>query len=163
MLKVEGLTKIFNPGTINEKTALDDVSLHLKPGDFVTVIGGNGAGKSTLLNAVAGVYRPEMGSIYLDGKRLDRLAEHKRAKDLGRVFQDPLMGTAADMEIQENLALALRRGKRRGLGWGVTAREKVAFREKLATLGLGLEDRMSVKVRLLSGGQRQALPQQMDI
>ena len=157
MLKVEGLTKIFNPGTINEKTALDDVSLHLKPGDFVTVIGGNGAGKSTLLNAVAGVYRPEMGSIYLDGKRIDRLAEHKRAKDLGRVFQDPLMGTAADMEIQENLALALRRGKRRGLGWGVTAREKVAFREKLATLGLGLEDRMSVKVRLLSGGQRQAL------
>lgn len=157
MLKVTGLTKIFNPGTINEKTALEDVSLYLRPGDFVTVIGGNGAGKSTLLNCIAGVYRQEKGSIELDGLCIDNLAEHKRAKYLGRVFQDPLMGTAADMEIQENLALALRRGTFRGLGWGVTAREKVDFHEKLTSLGLGLEDRMSVKVRLLSGGQRQAL------
>lgn len=157
MLKITGLTKVFNPGTINEKTALDQVDLHLRPGDFVTVIGGNGAGKSTLLNCVAGVYRQEAGNILLDDQRLDRLPEHKRARHLGRVFQDPLMGTAADMEIQENLALAARRGSFRGLSWGVTQEEKAAFREKLATLGLGLEDRMSVKVRLLSGGQRQAL------
>ncbi len=157
MLKVTGLNKVFNPGTINEKTALDDVSLYLKPGDFVTVIGGNGAGKSTLLNCIAGVYRQEKGSIELDGLRIDNLPEHKRAKYLGRVFQDPLMGTAADMEIQENLALALRRGTFRSLSWGVTAKEKIEFRKQLASLGLGLEDRMSVKVRLLSGGQRQAL------
>ncbi len=157
MLTITNLTKVFNPGTINEKVALDDVSLHLKPGDFVTVIGGNGAGKSTLLNCVAGVYRQEHGSIVLDGVRLDRQPEYKRAKYLGRVFQDPLMGTAADMEIQENLALAFRRGKPRGLSWGVTAREKGRYREMLAELGLGLEDRMGVKVRLLSGGQRQAL------
>ncbi len=157
MLKITNLTKIFNPGTINEKTALDDISLHLLPGDFVTVIGGNGAGKSTLLNCVAGVYRQEMGSIVLDGQKLDRLPEHKRARYLGRVFQDPLMGTAADMEIQENLALAMRRGQKRGLSWNVSPKEKGEFRDKLATLGLGLEERMSVKVRLLSGGQRQAL------
>lgn len=157
MLKITGLTKVFNPGTVNEKIALDDVSLHLQKGDFVTVIGGNGAGKSTLLNCVAGVYRQERGSIALDGQKLDRLPEHRRAKFLGRVFQDPLMGTAADMEIQENLALARRRGRRRGLKWNVTAKEKADFHEKLASLGLGLEERMSVKVRLLSGGQRQAL------
>ncbi len=157
MLKVTGLNKIFNPGTINEKTALDDVSLYLRPGDFVTVIGGNGAGKSTLLNCIAGVYRQEQGTIELDGLRIDHLPEHKRAKYLGRVFQDPLMGTAADMEIQENLALALRRGTFRGLSWGVTAKEKIDFHKQLTSLGLGLEDRMSVKVRLLSGGQRQAL------
>ena len=157
MLKVDRLTKVFNPGTINEKLALDNVSLHLRPGDFVTVIGGNGAGKSTLLNCVAGVFRQEAGSIVLDGVGLDRLPEHKRAKYLGRVFQDPLMGTAADMEIEENLALANRRGKPRGLSWGVTARERAQFREKLAALELGLEDRMAVKVRLLYGGQRQAL------
>lgn len=157
MLNVDKVTKIFNPGTINEKLALDNVSLYLKPGDFVTVIGGNGAGKSTLLNCVAGVYRQEEGSIVLDGVRIDRLPEHKRAKYLGRVFQDPLMGTAADMEIQENLALAFRRGQRRGLSWGVTAREKARYKLQLEALGLGLEERMSVKVRLLSGGQRQAL------
>lgn len=157
MLKVTGLTKVFNPGTINEKRALDDVSLHLKPGDFVTVIGGNGAGKSTLLNCVAGVHRQEVGSITLDGQRIDRLSEHKRARYLGRVFQDPLMGTAADMEIEENLALAHRRGSVRTLRWGVTAKERADFHEQLAALGLGLEERMSVKVRLLSGGQRQAL------
>jgi putative ABC transport system ATP-binding protein len=157
MLKVTNLTKVFNPGTINEKTALDNVSLYLKPGDFVTVIGGNGAGKSTLLNCVAGVYRQDKGSIVLDGVPLDRMPEYRRAKYLGRVFQDPLMGTAADMEIQENLALALRRGQPRGLCWGVTAKERTRYREMLADLGLGLEDRMGVKVRLLSGGQRQAL------
>ncbi|HHT07601.1 MAG: ABC transporter ATP-binding protein [Christensenellales bacterium] len=157
MLEIKNLTKVFNPDTINEKLALDDVSLCLNPGDFVTLIGGNGAGKSTLLNCVAGVYRQEGGSITLDGQRLDRLSEHKRAKHLGRVFQDPLMGTAADMEIQENLALALRRGMRRTLRWGVTSEDKALFHERLAALGLGLEDRMSVKVRLLSGGQRQAL------
>jgi len=157
MLNITGLSKVFNPGTINEKLALDDVSLRLKPGDFVTVIGGNGAGKSTLLNCVAGVHRQEMGSIYLDGQRIDRLSEHKRAKYLGRVFQDPLMGTAADMEIQENLALARRRGSVRTLRWGVTGKEKQYFHEMLSSLGLGLEERMSVKVRLLSGGQRQAL------
>ncbi|NLW20379.1 MAG: ATP-binding cassette domain-containing protein [Clostridiales bacterium] len=157
MLEISGLSKVFNPGTINEKLALDDISLHLKPGDFVTVIGGNGAGKSTLLNCVAGVYRQERGSITLDGQRIDRLSEHRRARYLGRVFQDPLMGTAADMEIQENLALALRRGKVRSLRWGVTGKEKQGFHQQLASLGLGLEERMSVKVRLLSGGQRQAL------
>ena len=157
MLEISGLTKVFNPGTINEKIALDQVDLHLRPGDFVSVIGGNGAGKSTLLNCVAGVYRQEAGSILLDGQRLDRLPEHKRARHLGRVFQDPLMGTAADMEIQENLALAARRGSFRGLAWGVTAAEKADFHTRLASLGLGLEERMSVKVRLLSGGQRQAL------
>ena len=157
MLEIKNLTKVFNPDTINEKLALDDVSLCLNPGDFVTLIGGNGAGKSTLLNCVAGVYRQEGGSITLDGQRLDRLSEHKRAKHLGRVFQDPLMGTAADMEIQENLALALRRGMRRTLRWGVTSEDKALFHERLAP-GLGLEDRMSVKVRLFSGGQRQAYP-----
>ena len=157
MLRAENLTKVFNPGTINEKLALDNVSLTLKPGDFVTVIGGNGAGKSTLLNCVAGVYRQESGSIWINGTRIDRLPEHRRAKYLGRVFQDPLMGTAADMEIQENLALAFRRGKRRGLRWGVTAKEKKRYIEQLTALGLGLEERMGVKVRLLSGGQRQAL------
>ena len=157
MLKIERLSKIFNPGTINERLALDDISLHIRPGDFVTVIGGNGAGKSTLLNVVAGVYRQEAGSIHLDGMRIDKLPEHKRAKYLGRVFQDPLMGTAADMELEENLALARRRGKRRGLSWGVNAKEKAWFYEQLSSLELGLEERMSVKVRLLSGGQRQAL------
>ncbi|HSK67703.1 MAG TPA: ATP-binding cassette domain-containing protein, partial [Candidatus Limnocylindria bacterium] len=128
MLRVTNLTKVFNPGTINEKVALDDVSLYLAPGDFVTVIGGNGAGKSTLLNCVAGVYRQEKGSIVLDGVTLDRMPEYRRAKYLGRVFQDPLMGTAADMEIQENLALAQRRGTPRGLAWGVTAKEKARYR-----------------------------------
>ena len=157
MLNVEHLSKTFNLGTVNEKLALDDVSLHLKPGDFVSVIGGNGAGKSTLLNCVAGVFRQDQGSIQVDGVALDRLPEYKRAKHLGRVFQDPLMGTAADMEIEENLALAFRRGRKRGLKWGVTGPERKQYKELLSSLGLGLEDRMSQKVRLLSGGQRQAL------
>ena len=157
MLEIKNLTKVFNPDTINEKLALDDVSLCLNPGDFVTLIGGNGAGKSTLLNCVAGVYRQEGGSITLDGQRLDRLSEHKRAKHLGRVFQDPLMGTAADMEIQENLALAALRGKPRGLAWGVSAQDKALFHQRLAELDLDLQDRMATKVRMLSGGQRQAL------
>ncbi|NLG58363.1 MAG: ATP-binding cassette domain-containing protein [Clostridiales bacterium] len=157
MLTVDHLSKTFNPGTVNEKLALDDVSLHLAPGDFVTVIGGNGAGKSTLLNCVAGVYRQDRGNIRVNGTVLDRLPEYKRAKHLGRVFQDPLMGTAADMEIEENLALASRRGKRRTLAWGVKPQERERYHELLKSLGLGLEDRMSQKVRLLSGGQRQAL------
>ncbi|NLO13795.1 MAG: ATP-binding cassette domain-containing protein [Clostridiales bacterium] len=157
MLNVDHLSKTFNPGTVNEKLALDDVCLHLAPGDFATVIGGNGAGKSTLLNCVAGVYRQDQGSIRVNGMMLDRLPEYKRARHLGRVFQDPLMGTAADMEIEENLALALRRGKRRTLAWGVTPQERERYHGMLKSLGLGLEDRMSQKVGLLSGGQRQAL------
>ena len=157
MLDLSHVSKTFNPGTINEKIALRDLSLHLNPGDFVTVIGGNGAGKSTLLNAVAGVWPVDSGSITLDGQDLTALPEHKRAENIGRVFQDPMMGTAPDMQLEENLALALRRGQRRGLRWGVTAAEREEYREKLKDLGLGLEDRMSVKVGLLSGGQRQAL------
>ena len=157
MLQVEKLTKIFNPGTVNEKKALDGVSLHLAPGDFVTVIGGNGAGKSTLLNSVAGVFAVDGGRILLEGKDVTRLSEHKRASDLGRVFQDPMMGTASDMNIEENLALACRRGQRRGLRWGVTAAERARYKELLRELDLGLEDRLTDKVGLLSGGQRQAL------
>ena len=157
MLNIVSLSKMFNRGTINEKLALDQVSLHLYPGDFVTVIGGNGSGKSTLLNCIAGVVRQEKGSISIDGVNIDRLPEHKRARYLGRVFQDPLMGTAADMEIQENLALAARRGNPRGLSWGVTKEERAEFKQILMGLGLELEDRMTVKVGLLSGGQRQAL------
>ncbi len=157
MLKLEHLHKTFNIGTVNEKTALQDLSLHLLPGDFVTVIGGNGAGKSTLLNAVAGVWPVDSGRILLDGHDITALPEHKRASLIGRVFQDPMMSTAPNMQLEENLALALRRGKRRGLGWGVTKDERELFREKLKTLGLGLEDRMTIKVGLLSGGQRQAL------
>ncbi len=157
MLTIEHLSKTFNPGTVNEKLALDDVSLHLAPGEFVTVIGGNGAGKSTLLNCVAGVFRQDYGHIRVNSTVLDKLPEYKRAKHLGRVFQDPLMGTAADMEIVENLALACRRGKRRGLAWGVKGAERERYKKLLASLGLGLENRMSQKVRLLSGGQRQAL------
>ena len=157
MLKLEHLYKTFNPGTINQKVALSDLSLHLNPGDFVTVIGGNGAGKSTLLNAVAGVWAVDSGRILLDGQDVTALPEHKRAKLIGRVFQDPMMGTAPNMQLEENLALAMRRGQRRGLGWGVTKAERDVYREKLKTLNLGLEDRMTVKVGLLSGGQRQAL------
>ena len=157
MLEIRNISKTFNPGTINEKKALSDLSLTLKDGDFVTVIGGNGAGKSTLLNAVAGVWPVDCGSILLDGEDITALPEHKRAKYIGRVFQDPMMGTAPNMQIVENLALAYRRGQKRGLGWGVTKAEKTLYREKLATLGLGLEDRMTSKVGLLSGGQRQAL------
>ena len=157
MLEIKNISKTFNPGTINEKKALLDLSLTLKDGDFVTVIGGNGAGKSTLLNAVAGVWPVDSGSILLDGEDITALPEHKRAKYIGRVFQDPMMGTAPNMQMEENLALALRRGQKRGLRWGVTKAERQEYREKLTTLGLGLEDRMTVKVGLLSGGQRQAL------
>lgn len=157
MLKITNLYKTFNIGTVNEKKALIDLNLDVEEGDFITVIGGNGAGKSTMLNMIAGVYIPEEGTIELDGQDITRLKEFKRAKYLGRVFQDPMMGTAANMEIQENLALAYRRGKIRGLGWGVTRKEKEEFKQQLKLLDLGLEDRMTAKVGLLSGGQRQAL------
>jgi len=157
MLHLNHISKTFNKGTINEKQALRDLQLHLKPGDFVTVIGGNGAGKSTMLNAVAGVWPVDEGRILLDGHDITALPEHKRAHLIGRVFQDPMMGTAPNMQLEENLALALRRGQPRGLRWGVTKAEREEYRERLKTLGLGLEDRMTVKVGLLSGGQRQAL------
>ena len=157
MLKINHIAKTFNPGTITEKKALLDVDLHLLPGDFVTVIGGNGAGKSTTLNAVAGTFLVDRGTIEVDGVNVTRLPEHKRAKYLGRVFQDPMTGTAATMTIEENLALALRRGKVRTLKWGISSRERELFREQLSTLELGLEDRMTSRVGLLSGGQRQAL------
>ena len=157
MLELNGLYKTFNRGTANEKRAIDGLTLTLEDGDFVTVIGGNGAGKSTTLNLIAGVFPPDQGSIVLNGRDITNLPEHRRAKYLGRVFQDPMMGTAATMGIEENLALAYRRGRRRGLRPGVTNREREVYREKLATLGLGLENRMTSKVGLLSGGQRQAL------
>ena len=157
MLTVSNVYKTFNKGTINEKKALRGLNLELKKGDFVTVIGGNGAGKSTMLNMIAGVYPIDGGRIILNGDDISRLPEHKRAKHLGRVFQDPMFGTAAGMQIDENLALAYRRGEKRGLGWGVTKEECEIYKEKLKILGLGLEDRMTSKVGLLSGGQRQAL------
>lgn len=157
MLYIKDVNKIFNAGTINEKKALQDLSIHLAPKEFVTVIGGNGAGKSTILNMIAGVYSIDSGSIVLDDKDISNLPEYKRASLLGRVFQDPMRGTAAGMEIRENLAMAYRRGKTRGLGWGIKASEKEFYYEALKSLGLGLEDRMSSKVGLLSGGQRQAL------
>ena len=157
MLKIEDIHKTFNPGTITEKVALRGVSLDLKEGDFVTVIGGNGAGKSTMLNAVAGVFPVDQGRILIGGQDVTRLPEHRRAQYLGRVFQDPMTGTAATMNIEENMALAYRRGKPRGLRWGITAQERDMYRECLKSLGLGLEDRMTSKVGLLSGGQRQAL------
>ena len=157
MLELKNITKVFNPGTVNEKVALNNVSLTLEDGDFVTVIGGNGAGKSTMLNAISGVWKPDEGQILIDGVDVTPMPEYKRARFLGRVFQDPMMGTAAGMGIDENLALASRRGKRRGLGWGITKAEREHYRELLAPLGLGLEDRLSTKVGLLSGGQRQAV------
>ena len=157
MLEVQNLTKVFNRGTVNEKVALSQVSLKLEAGDFVTVIGGNGAGKSTLLNSVAGVFPADGGRILLDQKDVTRLSEHRRAQYLGRVFQDPMMGTASDMNIEENLALAYRRGKRRTLKWGVTGAERARYRDLLRELDLGLENRLTDKVGLLSGGQRQAL------
>ena len=157
MLKLDNICKTFNPGTINEKKALQNLSLTLKPGDFVTVIGGNGAGKSTMLNAIAGVWPVDSGSITIDGINVTGECEHKRAAYIGRVFQDPMLGTAPNMQIEENLALAMRRGKRRGLRWGISNMERDMYREQLHTLGLGLEDRLSSKVGLLSGGQRQAL------
>lgn len=157
MLRIEHIWKTFNVGTVNEKTALKDLSLELKEGDFVTVIGGNGAGKSTMLNAVAGVWPVDEGKIFIDDIDVTRLPEHKRAAYLGRVFQDPMTGTAANMQIQENLALALRRGTFRFLKSGITRAEREEYQEKLKVLDLGLEERMTSKVGLLSGGQRQAL------
>ena len=157
MLEIKNITKTFNPGTVNEKVALNDLSLTLNDGDFVTVIGGNGAGKSTLLNAISGVWKPDCGTITIDGSDITNMPEYKRAKFLGRVFQDPLMGTAAGMQIEENLALANRRGKRRGLRWGITKAERAEYVEMLSSLGLGLETRLTSKVGLLSGGQRQAV------
>ena len=157
MLEIMDLFKTFNAGTINEKRALNGVSLHLKPGEFVTVIGGNGAGKSTLLNSVAGVFGVDSGKILIDGVDVTHLPEYKRAKYIGRVFQDPMMGTAGTMQIEENLALAARRGRPRTLRIGITSAERKEYREQLRILDLGLEERMTSKVGLLSGGQRQAL------
>ncbi len=157
MLDIKGVYKTFNPGTITEKKALQGIDLHLEDGDFVTIIGGNGAGKSTLLNAIAGVWPVDEGRIYIGGEDVTAKPEHKRAPYLGRVFQDPMTGTAASMQIEENLALAARRGKKRGLGWEVTKSEREKYHNMLIDLDLGLEDRLSAKVGLLSGGQRQAL------
>ena len=157
MLEIREVYKVFNPGTVNEKVALNGLSLSLKEGDFVTVIGGNGAGKSTMLNMVAGVSPVDNGRIYIDGEDVTHLPEHKRAKYLGRVFQDPMTGTAATMQIDENLALASRRGLLRTLKPGITARERAGYKELLKVLDLGLENRLTAKVGLLSGGQRQAL------
>ncbi|MGN0652111.1 MAG: ABC transporter ATP-binding protein [Gemmiger sp.] len=157
MLEIKNVYKTFNPGTVNEKVALKGLNLTLNDGDFVTVIGGNGAGKSTMLNAVAGVWPVDMGKIIIDGQDITRLSEHKRAKYIGRVFQDPMMGTAATMGIDENLALAARRGEGRSLRTGITKKEREEYHELLKSLGLGLEDRMTSKVGLLSGGQRQAV------
>ena len=157
MLEIRSVYKTFNKGTVNEKLALRDLNLHLAPGDFVTVIGGNGAGKSTMLNAVAGVWPVDEGRIILDGRDVTALPDYKRAEFIGRVFQDPMMGTAPNMWLEENMALALRRGQKRTLRWGISNEEREMFREKLSMLGLGLEDRMTAKVGLLSGGQRQAL------
>ena len=157
MLKIENIRKVFNPGTINEKVALDGVDLTLEEGEFVTVIGGNGAGKSTTLNAVAGVWPVDSGKIYIGGEDVTKLSEHRRAQYLGRVFQDPMTGTATTMSIEENMAIAARRGKSRGLRWGITKAEREKYRQMLSTLHLGLEDRLTSKVGLLSGGQRQAI------
>lgn len=157
MLKLDNIHKTFNPGTINEKIALNDVNLTLNEGDFVTVIGGNGAGKSTTLNAIAGVWPIDSGKIYIGGDDVTKLSEHKRAKYLGRVFQDPMTGTATTMSIEENMAIAARRGEKRGLSWGITHQERDTYREMLKALDLGLEDRLTSKVGLLSGGQRQAI------
>lgn len=157
MLKLENVWKTFNPGTVNEKTALQNLNLRMNEGDFVTVIGGNGAGKSTMLNAITGVFPVDSGSICIDGVDVTHLPEFKRAKYIGRVFQDPMMGTAATMQIEENLALAARRGMARTLRIGITRAEREDYRQQLEILGLGLENRMTAKVGLLSGGQRQAL------
>ena len=157
MLDVKKVTKIFNPRTVNEKIAIYNITFKLQKGDFVTLIGGNGSGKSTLLNCIAGVYPVNAGSVIIDGMDITNLAEYKRSVVLGRVFQDPIMGTAANMGIEENLALALRRGQRRGLSWGISNKEREQYKEHLRILSLGLENRLSTKVGLLSGGQRQAL------
>ena len=157
MLDLKNVSKTFPPGTVNARTALNDLTLHLDEGDFVTVIGGNGAGKSTLLNAIAGTFAVDCGSIAIGGQDVTRLPEYKRAALIGRVFQDPMLGTAATMQIEENLALAARRGQTRGLKWGITKAEREKYRALLQPLDLGLEDRLTAKVGLLSGGQRQAL------
>lgn len=157
MLELINVCKTFNPGTVNAKTALNDLNLTLNDGDFVTVIGGNGAGKSTMLNAIAGSFQIDNGKIVIDGTDVTGLPEHKRAALLGRVFQDPMMGTAPTMQIEENLALAARRGQHRGLKWGITKAERAEYQKRLHALNLGLEERMTAKVGLLSGGQRQAL------
>lgn len=157
MLEIKNVYKTFNPGTVNAKTALNNLNLTLNDGDFVTIIGGNGAGKSTMLNAIAGTFAVDSGSIIIDGTDITKLSEYKRAAFLGRVFQDPMMGTAPTMQIIENLALAKRRGQKRGLRWQISKGEKEEYYELLQTLGLGLEERMTSKVGLLSGGQRQAL------
>lgn len=157
MLELRNVSKTFNPGTVNQKVAIDGLNFTMKDGDFVTVIGGNGAGKSTMLNAIAGVWKPDSGQILIDGIDVSSMPEYKRAKFLGRVFQDPMLGTAADMQIVENLALAARRGKHRTLRWGISKAEREKYRSLLSELGLGLEDRLTSKVGLLSGGQRQAL------
>ena len=157
MLDLKNVSKTFHPGTVNARTALNDLTLHLDEGDFVTVIGGNGAGKSTLLNAIAGTFAVDRGSIAIGGQDVTRLPEYKRAALIGRVFQDPMLGTAATMQIEENLALAARRGQTRGLKWGITKAEREKYRALLQPLDLGLEDRLTAKVGLLSGGQRQAL------
>lgn len=157
MLEIQNVHKTFNLGTINEKVALNGVNLNLNPGDFVTIIGGNGAGKSTTLNAIAGVWPIDEGKIIVDGVDLTRLSEHKRAVHLGRVFQDPMIGTASTMSIEENMAIAARRGEHRGLRWGISRKEREKYKEQLKELNLGLEERLSSKVGLLSGGQRQAI------
>lgn len=157
MLELSGIHKTFNIGTINEKKALVDINLKVEEGDFITVIGGNGAGKSTMLNIIAGVFSPEEGRIVIDGVDVTRMPEYKRASMVGRVFQDPMVGTAGNMNIEENLALANRRGSRRGLRWNIKKEEREFFKEKLKMLDLNLEDRLTTKVGLLSGGQRQAL------
>ena len=157
MLEIQNVHKTFNLGTINEKIALNGVNLNLNPGDFVTIIGGNGAGKSTTLNAFAGVWPIDEGNIIVDGVDLTRLSEHKRAVHLGRVFQDPMIGTAATMSIEENMAIAARRGEHRGFRWGISKKEREQYKEQLKELNLGLEERLSSKVGLLSGGQRQAI------
>ena len=157
MLEIQNVSKTFNAGTVNQKTALNGLNLKLNEGDFVTVIGGNGAGKSTMLNAVAGVWPVDEGKIIIDGVDVTRLSEHQRAAYIGRVFQDPMMGTAPDMQLEENLALAYRRGKKLGLRWHINREERDMYRERLRELNLGLEDRLTTKVGLLSGGQRQAV------
>lgn len=157
MLDIQNVIKLFNPGTPDEKTALVDIKLSLKPGDFVTVIGSNGAGKSTLMNIISGVMKPDLGEVKIDGTNVTSLSEHERSRWIGRVFQDPMAGTAPTMTIEENLAMAYRRGKSRGLRFGVTAAKRKVFREQLVRLGIGLENRLKAKVGLLSGGERQAL------
>lgn len=157
MLTLKEISKVFHAGTVNERQAINGLDFNLQKGEFVTVIGGNGAGKSTLLNLIAGVHEADWGNIWIDGLDITSMPEHKRAKVLGRVFQDPMKGTCGNMTIEENLAMAYRRGSRRGLGWGIKKAERTLYRDKLKKLDLGLEDRMTTKIGLLSGGQRQAI------